>query len=213
MLEKTRRHLAAMYDSQPQQGADGKLHKIDDTTRISPAQGKLLAAMHRAMKPALSIEIGFAYGFSTLHILDSMHEHGYGAHIAIDPFEMADWKGIGLANVRALDFSSRFAHVPTFSSSALCQMRDEGVRSSYVYIDGDHRFDGIMVDFHCAHQILEPGGVILFDDMWMPSMQKVAAFISANFSCYARIHTDVPNVFCIKRMADDERAWNHFVNF
>jgi hypothetical protein len=69
------------------------------------------------------------------------------------------------------------------------------------------------VDFFCSDRVLSIGGLVIFDDMWMPSIQKVASFIRNNISNYQEIPTDVKNVFCLKKIKEDDRAWNHFAAF
>jgi predicted O-methyltransferase YrrM len=76
-----------MYENHPQRGTDGLMHQMDTTTRISIPQGQLLAALYAEIRPKLSIEVGLAYGFSTLFFLDAASQIGGGRHIAIDPFE------------------------------------------------------------------------------------------------------------------------------
>ena len=71
MPETTKYKLATMYEKHPQHGSDGLLHELDNITKISIEQGHLLAQLHASVKPRLSIEIGLAYGFSTLFILDA----------------------------------------------------------------------------------------------------------------------------------------------
>lgn len=88
MLQSTKEKLQQLYAGGQHLGTDGQFHSIDAQTLTSQIQGDKIASIHRSLRPALSVEIGLAYGFSTLYILDAMHEGGYGHHIAIDP--MAD---------------------------------------------------------------------------------------------------------------------------
>jgi len=205
--------LATMYENHPQRGTDGLLHEMDRITRISIEQGHLLAGLHAAVKPKLSIEIGLAYGFSTLFIMDSMFQTGSGRHVAIDPFQQAMWHGIGLQAVKELNFDSRFEHIPEMSVTALTDLCKQGVKAGYIYIDGAHNFDYALVDFFCSNRLLDVGGILILDDMWMPPIQKVASFIRTNISGYQEIPTAVGNVFCVKKLKEDDRAWDHFAAF
>ena len=213
MLERTRQRLDSCYHGDPQPGLDGRLHALDPHTKISREQGELLAALHAKLRPAVSIEVGMAYGYSTLFIADAMHEHGYGQHFAIDPFQRGHWKGIALAAVDELDFGRRVRHVNDYSLPALVRMHEQGVRAGYVFIDGMHTFDGAFVDFMCADRLLDVGGVIVLDDMWMPSIRKLASFIRRNLAHYEVLDTPVANVFCVMKRAEDRRDWDHFVDF
>ncbi len=213
MLDITTRKLATMYENYPQMGTDGHLHQMDSVTRISIEQGHLLAALHAALKPALSIEIGLAYGFSTLFILDAAFHTKSGRHVAIDPFQETMWHGIGCQAVKELNFDSMFEHISDKSITALTDLYKKGQKAEYIYIDGAHNFDYALVDFFCSNLILSMGGLLVLDDMWMPSIQKVAGFIRNNMNSYQEIPTPVQNVFCARKVKEDDRAWDHFATF
>jgi len=214
MLEPTMQKLATMYEKHPQRGSDGLLHELDSMTKISIEQGHLLAGLHAAIKPKLSIEIGLAYGFSTLFILDAAFQTNTNCrHVAIDPYQDSMWHGIGRQAVKEVNLDSKFEFLQETSVAALTEMDKQGVKAEYIYIDGAHTFDYALVDFFCSDRVLSIGGLVIFDDMWMPSIQKVASFIRNNISNYQEIPTDVINVFCLKKIKEDDRAWNHFAAF
>ncbi len=213
MLDRTHQRLESFYRGDPQPGLDGALHPLDPATKISREEGELLAAYHARLRPAVSIEIGMAYGYSTLFIADAMHEHGYGQHFVIDPFQRTHWKGIGLTAVDQLGFGHRVRHVDDYSLPALVRMHEQGVRAGFVFIDGMHTFDAAFVDFMCADRLTNVGGIIVLDDMWMPSIRKVASFIRNNLAHYRVLDTLVTNAFCVMKMGEDARGWDHFVDF
>ena len=213
MLDTTKTHLKAMFENHAQIGLDGQPHPIDHSTRVSALQGAVLADLHRQVRPEISVEVGMAYGFSSLFLLDSMHEHKYGFHVAVDPFQKTTWSGIGMKSVQLLGFTQRFKLLEDMSTTALTRLNEQGLRTNYVFIDGLHTFDAALVDFHCADRILDVGGLIIFDDMWMPSIRKVASFIRSNVACYREIETQEKNIFCIQKQASDQRSWDHYVDF
>jgi predicted O-methyltransferase YrrM len=204
MLETTQYKLATMYEKHPQRGSDGLLHELDDITKISIKQGHLLAQLHATVKPKLSIEIGLAYGYSTLFLLDAAFQTNAGRHIAIDPFQDTMWHGIGRQAVKELDFESRFDHMPETSVAGLTRLCQQGVKADYIYIDGAHTFDYALIDFFCSDRVLNLGGILIFDDMGMPAIQKVAAFIRTNISGYQEFPTTVKNLFCAKKTKEDD---------
>jgi predicted O-methyltransferase YrrM len=214
MLEPTMQKLATMYEKHPQRGSDGLLHELDSMTKISIEQGHLLAGLHAAIKPKLSVEIGLAYGFSTLFILDAAFQTNAACrHIAIDPYQDAMWHGIGRQAVKEVNFDSKFEFIQETSVTALTEMHKQGTKADYIYIDGAHTFDYALVDFFCSDRVLNIGGLVIFDDMWMPSIQKLASFIRNNIGSYQEIPTDVKNVFCLRKIKEDDRPWNHFAAF
>jgi predicted O-methyltransferase YrrM len=74
---------------------------LDGVTATSIAQGANINALMRDHSVHRSLEIGFAYGFSTVWMLDALRLRNNSLHIAIDPFEKTQWKGIGLCKCRA----------------------------------------------------------------------------------------------------------------
>jgi predicted O-methyltransferase YrrM len=213
MLEKTRTKLESMFKIENQLGSDGIPHEIDGITKVSFSQGSVLAALHNSIKPSLSIEIGLAYGYSALFILDSMFENNYGKHVAIDPYEVTDYHGIGLKSIHDLEFDDRFEWQEATSIDALSTMRRDGVRAQYIYIDGHHTFDVALIDFCCSDKILDTGGVIILDDMWMPSIKTVVSFVKNNFQHYEQLDINYDNICCLKKTREYFRPWNHFVRF
>ena len=78
---------------------------------------------------------------------------------------------------------------------------------------GDHRFDRVLFDFSLASFVCEPGGHIILDDMWMPSIQRVASFIRLNRPDFTEVRTPVRNVAVFRMTGADTRQWDHFVPF
>lgn len=83
--------------------------------------------------PSLSIEIGLAYGFSALFILDSMFENNYGKHVTIDPYEVTVYHGIGLESIHDLKFDDGFEWQEATAIDALSTLRRDGARAIYLY--------------------------------------------------------------------------------
>ena len=79
-------------------------------------------------------------------------------------------------------------------------------------IDGNHRFDDVLVDFYLSDQLVSPGGLLIFDDMWMPSVRTVVNFILTNRQ-YKIVSQPIRNMMVLKKLADDDRDWCHFENF
>ena len=47
-------------------GSDGKMYKLDGVSKIGPEEGMYIYELCRKINPQRTLEIGFAYGFSTL---------------------------------------------------------------------------------------------------------------------------------------------------
>lgn len=219
MLPATKQKLDALYAGGAHRGTDGRLHDIDERTRVSFEQGELIAKLHDELRPRLSVEIGMAYGFSTLFILDAMARGVYGQHIAIDPFQKTLWHGVGLAAVDDAGLGSRwrprrFRWAEARSSLALSRMHAGKRRAQFVYIDGSHLFEDTLMDFSLSDKILDIEGLIILDDMWMPAVRRVVDFVTKNFEgYYERVDVRHGNVSCFRKRALDERPWDHFADF
>ena len=204
--------LRSMYDREPQLGYDGERHALLENTRISPEQGMWLYSLCREVKPKATLEIGLAYGFSTVYFLAAIRENGVGHHTAVDPFQ-SDWHGIGVLQSQNLDMGHRFRLMEEKSVSALVHFADRGEMFELMFIDGNHVFDSILVDFALSAELCPVGGYIILDDMWMASTRTVAAFIRSNRKDFEEITTPVSNVAAFRRISEDARDWNHYVEF
>ena len=94
--------LCSMYDCEPQLGAAGKMYPIDAVTRIAPKEGMLIYQLVRDTKPDNTLEIGLAFGFSTVYFLAAIRANGNGHHVALDSYQSDAWNGIGLAREKVL---------------------------------------------------------------------------------------------------------------
>jgi predicted O-methyltransferase YrrM len=204
--------LISMYNGDQQLGSDGERHSLDTKTKIAPEQGVWLYDLCREAKPKTTLEIGLAYGYSTVYFLAAIRENGVGHHTAVDPFQ-SDWHGIGLCQLRSLGMSDSFRFIEEKSVSALVYFGDRGERFEMIFIDGNHRFDNALVDFTLSAELCPIAGCIILDDMWMPSIRRVVAFIRSNRKDFEELKTPVSNIAAFRRIGEDTRPWDHYVEF
>ena len=76
--------------------------------------------------------------------------------------------------------SKRFTLIEDYSIHVLSDFIRAGKSFDFIFIDGNHRFDDVLVDFYLADQVLEVGGLMVLDDTWMASIRTVLAFVLAN---------------------------------
>jgi predicted O-methyltransferase YrrM len=214
-----RRELASLYKNEAQLTKDGTFEPIDKATRITASQGIWLYNFCIAQKVERTLEIGLAYGFSTLYFIAVLAKHREGHHTAIDPYANQQWRGIGLAKIApaiqklGLDPAHKFEFLEERSDHAAIDLERRGSRFELIFIDGNHRFDDVLVDFYLCDALCRIGGFIVFDDMWMNSVRTVASFISSNRSDYAMVVPAHPNVAVFQKIGRDTRNWDHFVKF
>jgi predicted O-methyltransferase YrrM len=206
--------LADMYGARALRGTEQDVPvKLEPNTRISIEQGAELHRIARAHRTKTSLEIGFAYGFSTIWLLDALSVQVESSHLAIDPLERGLWQGVGLRQVeRVSELGPTFGWVEDYSIHALSQLIRQKRKFDLVFIDGNHRFDDVLVDFYLADQVLAIGGIMAFDDLWMQSVRSVVSFVSLNRD-YRLVEQRATNMAVFRKLADDRRPWHHFRRF
>ncbi len=204
--------LTSLYAGEPQLGDDGMEHPID-ATKVSVAQGMWLYSLCCKVRPRKTLEIGFAYGFSTVFFLAAISRNGIGHHTAVDPFQRQFWHGVGLQNIRQLGMEEKLRFVEMLSFPPLIGFAAAGEQFDVIFIDGNHRFDDVLVDFTLACGVCPVGGHIILDDMRMPSVQKVVGFIRANRKDFVSVKALVENTAAFRRVGPDTREWDHFRDF
>ena len=210
--EPFRSRLKSMYAGEPQQGSGGPV-EINKQVRIEESAGMWLYDLCLNLKPKRTLEVGMAYGFQrTLYILAAIERLGAGHHTAIDPWQEELWHNVGLLNTCAVGMVRHFDLILERSASALGRIGAEGNKFDLIYIDGDHRFDGTLVDFTLAAELCPIGGSIVLDDPWMPAVRSVLSWIRSNRRDFEEIAV-AENFAHFRRIREDERAWDHFVDF
>jgi predicted O-methyltransferase YrrM len=203
------------------------LDAIFETGKVEAPDGSLLDAFPTAMPEAhireierlvrdmglvRTLETGMAYGISTLAICGVHESRGEGEHIAIDPHQASDWRGIGMLNLERAGLSDRARVIEARSDEALPRLRDEGVRIDFALIDGLHLFDTTLVDFFHADRMLEQGGVVVFHDTWMPSVRQAVDFVRTN-RAYEPVPAGDDAMAALRKTAEDEREWDFHRDF
>lgn len=211
--EPFRATLLAMYREESRPGSDGQKHAVDRLTRVIPSQGMWFYELCCSLKSSATLEIGFAYGFSAVFFLAGAAKSGGGHHTAIDPFEEIYWHGIGLANVRAAGAESSFRLIPDRSDHAATDLARQNSSFDIIFIDGNHRLDDALVDFYLYAPLCKIGGLVIFDDTWMGSIQTLVSFVRSNRSDFVEVTVPHENVAAFRRTGEDSRRWDHFQPF
>ncbi len=159
--------------------AQGESHE-NLISSVTFEAGTLLYDLVRTLKPARTLETGMAYGISTLFICQAHRDNGGGSHTAIDPLEERRFKSIGLANIERAHLKDvlRFYQAP--ADEVLPQLCAQHERFDFAFIDGNHLFDYALVDFFYIDKLLNIGGHIAVDDLWIPAVRSVVSFVLRN---------------------------------
>jgi len=150
---------------------------------IPRGEGEFLQDIIRIIKPKKSLEVGLAYGISTLFICETLEEVKADKHIVIDPYQNAWWKGIGIKHLRQAKYQKLIEFIEEPSEIALPGLLKRKERIDFAFVDGWHTFDHTLVDFFYINMMLNGGGVVAFDDADWPSIYKLCCLIS-RYPCY-----------------------------
>jgi len=128
------------------------------------------------------VEVGLAYGRSALAIGEALLavDARRPLHVIIDPLQATEWSNVGWQMLRSagLDAIARLVLQP--SSLALPRLVAEGVTADAAFVDGSHRFHEVFVDLYFLRKIVRPGGLIVLDDHWWPSVRTAERYFEVN---------------------------------
>jgi predicted O-methyltransferase YrrM len=208
---------------------------------MDPQEGELIDRAFRAVKPACSLEVGFAFGVSTLYACDALKANNVPCrHIVMDPFQTSLYRGIGLANIQGAGYVGIVELHERGSEIVLPQLLAEGLKIQAAIIDGWHTFDHTLIDFFYINKMLEVGGVVIIDDTMFPAIRQAVDHI-LTYPCYeifgrtsskptlrARVRQelakrtgakflrrslDYGSATAFRKIASDNRAWDWHVPF
>jgi len=166
---------------------------------IQRRAGEALRDLAMAEGAVRTLEVGLALGISALFLCQAVLEGG-GRHTAIDPFQEESWNGAGLRTLRDAGVTDVVDVIEEESQLALPRMVSEGREFDLGFVDGDHRFEGVFLDLYYMTRLLRPGGVVVVDDMWMPSVRVAVSYVERNLA--ATLDPDaLPNGFRWNRRA------------
>lgn len=155
-----------------------------------------------------TIEIGFAYGYSTAVIAAATGV----AHTVIDPFQH-QYRNMGIRNMKKMGLWKHITHIADFSHFALPALLKEKKIYDFAFIDGAHLFDTIFLDFYYLEKLIAPGGVIIVHDAALPQTQMVLGWIAANRKDFRLQIMAQKNLCAITRHGDDKRPWQDYHDF
>ena len=140
----------------------------------------------RARRPQRTLEVGLAFGASTLVFCFEHHRLGHGPakqHTAIDPYQpYALYDEAGVHAIERAGLANFLDYRPEFSEFVLPRLLESDQRYDLIYIDGSHLFENVFVDAFYAARLLNDGGWMIMDDSSDPHICKVNDFVRTNLS-------------------------------
>src|SRR5215212_3013856 len=189
LLTITLRHLdfcpqlRDLYETRRTVGRLGTV--FDDLGALSTINNLItLRGFMLELKPERTLEIGMAFGGSALTFGQSHKDLGrepLKQHTAIDPAQSKYWDDAGRLLLENTALADYVEVIEAYSSQALPRLVEAGRRFGMAYIDGSHQFEDVLIDFVFTHEMLEVGGIILFDDSTDSQVAKALRFLEANY--------------------------------
>ena len=168
--------LEEILSSNQVKDEQGNVHVLHSHTRRG--QCEFLQKMVKEAKPLHSLEVGLAYGISTLAILDELKNSGNPYHhIVIDPFQ-DDWQNVGLLNIERAGFSNHVTFERKFSDQVIPKLYYDNYRIQFAYIDSTKVLDIFMPAVYFINKILDIGGIMVLDDCGFPGIRILVRFLS-----------------------------------
>jgi predicted O-methyltransferase YrrM len=138
------------------------------------------------------VEVGLAYGSSALAIGEALVtvDPPHPRHVIIDPLQQRVWSNVGWDQLRSAGLDSLATLMLAPSSIALQHLVAEGFAADAAFVDGSHRFHEVFVDLYFLRKVVRPGGLIVLDDTWAPSVRTAVHYYEQNLGW-----TAIPDAF------------------
>jgi predicted O-methyltransferase YrrM len=226
LARRIRDRIEQAYRTKSIKGEDDATYSIMPAA-LPPERGRFLLEVCRAQRPGSTLEIGMAWGLSTLHILQALVENGVVAapHVLMDPLQPTAFHNAALRTLHELGLASSVEFYPEPSNLVLPRLLAQGRQFDLAFIDGDHRFDCVFLDLVYVDQLLKPGGVVVFDDISWDGVFLTCRFAQTNYGYETVAELDRPGGgsapvagrplmrACRKPMQTVARDQPHFVPF
>jgi predicted O-methyltransferase YrrM len=182
-------------------------HERDFETVTMPQRDcDLLRDLLIAERAETVVEVGLAYASSALAIGEALVtvDPPHPRHVIIDPFQDSGYANVGWDLLRAAGLDSITRLLRAWSSLTLPELLAEGLVADAAFVDGSHRFHEVFVDFYFLRKIVRPGGLIVIDDDWTPSVRTAVRYYEKNLGW-----TAIPDAFAdgtLRSIGDDPAA-------
>jgi predicted O-methyltransferase YrrM len=184
---ETDEHRAKIRDVRRRLAQDGppwtRGDELDFETVTMPERDcDLLRDLLIAEAAGTVIEVGLAYASSALAIGEALVavDPPHPRHVIIDPFQESVWSNVGWDLLRSAGLDSVATLMPAASSIVLPHLVTEGLTVDAAFVDGSHRFHEVFVDLYYLRKLVRPGGLVVLDDNWAPSIRTAVNYYERN---------------------------------
>ena len=123
------------------------------------------------------VEIGLAYGISSLFICEALARKKSPRFISIDPHQ-SSWQDIGLSNLKRGEFDKFTEFHRDYSHNVLPKLLESGLKIDFAYVDTSKVFDVVLLDAIWLIRLLRVGGVVVFDDCTFPGVKRSMRYLA-----------------------------------
>jgi len=191
---------------------------IEENTNINssikPVEGNFLYNLINEYKLKKCLEVGMAYGISSMYILLGLKKLKKDdiKLDSIDPFQETQWNNFGVKLVKKIKMDKYHKLYEDKSYIVLPKLLEKKNEYDLIFIDGWHTFDYTLLDFFYANLLLRKGGIIVIDDAYHQGVNKCLKYLDSNYKNYKRIKSP-STVGAYEKIGDDNREWSFHVNF
>jgi hypothetical protein len=120
--------------------------------------------------PSVVVELGCFEGDTTFNVARFLESQKPYAYYAVDPFMASEnlrQEVVDEAKERFLQNAAEYPRVELIekkSFDALLELHARQVKADLIYVDGSHFAADVLADAVLGFEMLNPGGVMLFDD-------------------------------------------------
>ena len=157
------------------------------SSQMDRAEGRALSHLIESDSAVRNtLEVGCAFGLSSLYICSALAGKESPRHIIVDPYQNTEWHGVGIANLRraGYDFFELIERPSEFALPDIVE--DQAGDYDLVFIDGWHTLDQTLLDLYYANRLVRQGGYIVVDDCRMPSVARAVSYVS-RYPAYERL--------------------------
>jgi predicted O-methyltransferase YrrM len=195
------------------------------TSSLLPDAGMIIYDVIRRHNIEKTLEVGLAYGISTLYICQAHKDNGRDnkVHVAIDPNQSTEWQNVGMFNIERAGLAHLMTHRELSDHVGLPLSLQLGERFQFALIDGLHVFDYAIVDAFYVDLMLDVGGFVVFDDADMAGIAKAVDFFKVNRAYREVVPDDIglksfqllgkTRMKMLRKISNDDRPWDHHIEF
>ena len=174
-----REEIRQAYDLGYIEGSDGRCYQIFPDS-ITPDRAAFVESVCSSARPTATLEIGMAWGLSTLGILSTLaeSEQRFSPHVVIDPWQTRSYRQAALLSLRRAAAEALIEMHHQTSVAVLPKLL--GRTFDFVFVDGAHHYSAVFCDLWLLHPLLRPGSVVVVDDVWFDDVRRACEFAEKN---------------------------------